>query len=56
MLVLSRKAGEKLQIGENITVTILEAHGRTLRLGIEAPDDIRIVRSELICWGEPAAA
>lgn len=50
MLVLSRKAGQKLQIGDNITVTVLEVHGRVMRLGIEAPSDVRVLRGELEDW------
>jgi carbon storage regulator len=50
MLVLSRKPGEKLQIGENITVTVLEVHGRVVRLGIDAPGSIRVLRGELTEW------
>ena len=54
MLVLSRKLGESLQIGDNITVTVLAVHGRVVRLGIEAPSDVRILRGELAHWHEPA--
>lgn len=50
MLVLSRKSGQKLQIGDNITVTVLEVHGNVIRLGIEAPRDVRILRGELESW------
>ena len=50
MLVLSRKPGQKLQIGDDITVTVLEVHGHVLRLGIEAPKDIRVLRAELQDW------
>ena len=53
MLVLSRKAGQKLQIGDNITITVLEVHGRVMRLGIEAPSDVRVLRGELEQWSEP---
>jgi len=49
MLVLTRKQQQKIQIGENITVTILRVKGSVVRLGIEAPDDVRILRSELAC-------
>ena len=52
MLVLSRKLGEKVVIGGIITVTIVEVHGNRVRLGIEAPEDIRILREELACWQE----
>jgi carbon storage regulator len=50
MLVLSRKPGEKLVIGEGITVTVLEIVGRRVRLGVEAPDDVRVLRGELAFW------
>ena len=52
MLVLSRKPGEKLVIGQDITITVLEANGNRVRLGIEAPADVSIVRAELLA---PAA-
>ena len=50
MLVLSRKPGQKLQIGDSVTITVLEVHGRVLRLGIEAPADVRVLRGELENW------
>jgi len=56
MLVLSRKPGQKLQIGDNITITVLEVHGHVLRLGIEAPRDVRVLRAELQDWQRPEAA
>ena len=40
MLVLSRKLGEKIIIGDNITITVVEAIGNKIRIGIEAPDDV----------------
>ncbi|MCI0460860.1 MAG: carbon storage regulator [Gemmataceae bacterium] len=52
MLVLSRKPGEKLVIGDNITITILEVVGSRVRVGIEAPSDVRILRGELAWWQE----
>ena len=55
MLVLSRKPGQKLQIGDNITITVLEVHGHVLRLGIEAPQDVRVLRAELQDWSRPKA-
>jgi carbon storage regulator len=48
MLVLSRKAGEKVIIGDGITVTVLEVIGNRIRIGIEAPNHIRILRAELL--------
>ena len=47
MLVLSRKIGEKLVIGDNITVVVSRLAGNRVTLGIEAPADVRIVRGEL---------
>lgn len=47
MLVLSRKIQEQVRIGDNITLTILQIKGKTVRVGIEAPRNIRVVRGEL---------
>ena len=47
MLVLTRKQKETIQIGDNITVTILRLKGQAVRIGIEAPRDVRVVRGEL---------
>ena len=47
MLVLSRKIQEQVRIGDNITLTILQVKGKTVRVGIEAPRDVRVVRGEL---------
>ncbi len=47
MLVLSRKQNEKICIGNSITVTVLRMKGKAVRLGIEAPRDINVVRGEL---------
>ena len=48
MLVLTRKENESIVIDGNIKVTILEIQGGRIRLGIEAPQDVPIVRSELL--------
>lgn len=48
MLILTRKIGESLLIGDNIRVTVLEIRGKQARLGIEAPADIAVLREELI--------
>ncbi|ARK22457.1 carbon storage regulator CsrA [Sporosarcina ureae] len=48
MLVLSRKAGDTIKIADNIEVKILEVKGDTVRVGIEAPKSVEIVRGELI--------
>jgi carbon storage regulator len=47
VLVLTRKINETITIGENIRVTIAAIHGRQVRLAIEAPQGVTIVRQEL---------
>ena len=47
MLVLSRKAGEKIKIGRDIVVNILKIEGGTIRIGIEAPKKVTILRMEV---------
>lgn len=47
MLVLTRKAGEKILIGDNISVMVVAVQGNRIRIGIDAPGDVKIVRSEL---------
>jgi carbon storage regulator len=47
MLVLSRKPGEKLFIGEDVTLTVLQVAGHRVRLAIDAPGQVRILRAEL---------
>ncbi len=46
MLVISSKPGNTLRIGEEITVRVLEIQGGRVRLAIDAPDDLRICRSD----------
>lgn len=48
MLILSRRSGEAFKIGEDITIVIHEIGGERVRVGIEAPKNISIVRSELL--------
>ena len=47
MLVLSRRKNERILIGENISVQVVSVQGNTVRLGLEAPDNVKIVREEL---------
>ena len=47
MLVLTRKYQEKIRIGENITITVLRMKGKAVRLGIEAPENVAVIRGEL---------
>lgn len=46
MLVLSRKPGEKIVIGDGIELMVVAVHGNRVRLGIAAPEECRIVRAE----------
>jgi carbon storage regulator len=48
MLVLSRKLGEKICIGENICITVVDIDRGKIRLGIEAPRDVPVFRQELL--------
>ena len=47
MLILTRRVGEKLIIGENVTVTVLGVKGHQVRIGIEAPRDVQVHREEI---------
>lgn len=47
MLVLTRKAGESIVIGSQISITVLEIQGRQIRLGIDAPGEIPVHRGEI---------
>lgn len=48
MLVLSRRAGESVVLGDDITVTVLEVRGDVVRIGIDAPRDVKVHRAELL--------
>ena len=54
MLVLSRKANETIRVGDNVTITVLKSKGNTVRLGIEAPRDVRVMRGEILSRDETA--
>lgn len=47
MLILTRKAGETIVINDNIRVTVLQVKGNQIRIGIEAPADVAVHRSEI---------
>jgi carbon storage regulator CsrA len=47
MLVLTRKQGEVIQIGDSITITVVRMKGKSVRLGIKAPKDFNVIRGEL---------
>ena len=48
MLVLSRKPGERILVGDNIVITIVRLGPNNVRLGIDAPGEMNIVREELV--------
>jgi carbon storage regulator len=48
MLVLSRRSKESILVGNQITVTVVEIRGNQVRLAIEAPKEVRVLRTELI--------
>lgn len=47
MLILSRKLNEKLVIGDGIVVSVVEVRGDQVKLGIEAPRDVKVYRQEV---------
>lgn len=55
MLVLSRRERERVRLGESIVVTIVRVSGDKVRLGIEAPADVLVLRDELDTLEPPAA-
>lgn len=54
MLVLTRKAKQSIRIADGITIRVVRIKGSTVQLGIEAPKDVQIVRSELLAKTESA--
>ena len=48
MLVLSRRTGESVVIGDDVTVTVLEVRGDVVRIGIDAPRSVAVHRAELL--------
>jgi carbon storage regulator len=55
MLVLSRKLGEKIVIGDNILVTVVKIDRNQIRIGIEAPSDVPVYREEIAPQRLPGA-
>ncbi|HTA13505.1 MAG TPA: carbon storage regulator CsrA [Solirubrobacteraceae bacterium] len=47
MLILARRPGERVVIGEDILVTVMAVNGHTVRLGIEAPQSVSVYREEI---------
>lgn len=48
MLVLSRKLGQRFQVGDDVRITIVKIDRNSVRIGIEAPDDMTIYREEIL--------
>ncbi|HEY3269352.1 MAG TPA: carbon storage regulator CsrA [Armatimonadota bacterium] len=48
MLVLTRRAGQSIQIGEDVEITVVEVRGDQVRLGINAPRNVSILRKEIL--------
>lgn len=48
MLIVTRRVGESLNIGDDITVTVLQIKGNQVRVGIAAPQDVAVLRGEII--------
>lgn len=48
MLVLTRKPAETIQIGDGIVIKVIKTAKGTVKIGIEAPDDVRVIRGELL--------
>jgi len=47
MLILSRKIDEKIKIGEDITITLIDVHGDQVKIGVEAPKHVKVFRQEV---------
>jgi carbon storage regulator len=47
MLVITRKTGERIFLGDDVTITVLDVSGSSVRIGIEAPGELRIYRYEI---------
>jgi carbon storage regulator len=47
MLILTRRVGETLMIGDNVTITVLGVKGNQVRLGVNAPKDVSVHREEI---------
>ncbi len=47
MLILSRKVNEKIMIGEDISLTIIEIRGDQVKIGVEAPKSVKVFRQEV---------
>jgi len=55
MLVLSRKLGESVKVGDQVVVTVVEIRGNNIRLGFDAPREIPITRPDVIATEETSS-
>jgi carbon storage regulator len=56
MLILTRKVGEMIRIGDGVVIRVLEVRGSQVRLGVDAPADVRIFREEVYQASQSAKA
>lgn len=56
MLVLTRKPGERLVIADNIVVTVVDVKGDNIRIGIDAPREVKVYRGEIYDASSPKTA
>jgi len=56
MLVLSRRENERIRLGDSIVITVVRLSGDKVRLGIEAPPDVVVLREELEPFAQPGRA
>lgn len=54
MLVLSRKESQRIRLGDSIVITVVKISGDKVRVGIEAPDNVLVLRDELETWDDAA--
>jgi carbon storage regulator CsrA len=50
MLVLTRRLGERIQLGENISITVVRISDSSVRIGVEAPLEMQVTREELLVF------
>lgn len=56
MLVLTRKPAETIRIGDSIVIKVIKTEKGTVKIGVEAPADVRVMRGELLSDGKPVPA
>jgi carbon storage regulator len=54
MLILSRKLGQSFHVGEGVRITVVKIDNQSIRIGVEAPDEVSIKRSE-IAFDQPVS-